>query len=56
MNQLKELIDEIMKKVVADPNDRKALIEAIELEERFGHSKSINISDKYEKIIEALVN
>ena len=55
MTKLTELIKEIVVELVPVSEEREAIFEAIKLEEKFGRSKSIDILDKYEKLIEGLI-
>jgi len=55
MNALKELIEEIVEQIVSTADERKAIFEAIKLEEKFGNSRSIGRLEQYEKIIEGLI-
>ena len=53
--ELRKLIEESVGEVVQVSEERDAIFEAISLEETLGGIKSINILDKYEKIIEGLI-
>lgn len=55
MNELKRLVEEIVEQIVSAADVRKAIFEAIKLEEKFGNSKSIDRLEQYEKIIEGLI-
>lgn len=55
MTQLNKLIQDTIAELVPVSEEREAILEAIKLEEKFGESKSINILDKYEEIIEGLI-
>jgi hypothetical protein len=55
MNQLDKLMQDIIKEIVPVSEEREAILGALKLEEKFGESKSINILDKYEEIIEGLI-
>jgi len=55
MTELKKLFEEIVEQIVPVTDERKAIFEAIKLEEKFGTSKSIDLSEQYEKIIEGLI-
>jgi hypothetical protein len=52
---LNKLIQETITALVPVSEEREAILEAIKLEDKFGESKSINILDKYEEIIESLI-
>jgi len=55
MIELKKLIEQIVAEIVPISEERKAIFEAIKLEEKFGSGTSVNLLDKYEKIIEGLI-
>ena len=55
MTELPKLISDIVAEVVPLSEDREAILEAIKMEETFGSSKSVNLLDKYEKMIEGLL-
>ena len=55
MTKLKKLINEKINEIVPLSEEKRAILEAINLEEKFGGVKSIDILDKYEKIIEGLI-
>ncbi len=55
MTKLKKLINDKINEIVPISEERKAILEAINLEETIGGIKSTNILDKYEKIIEGLI-
>ncbi len=55
MTQLAKLIQDTIGELVPVSDEREAIFSAIKLEEKFGESKSINILDEYEKIIEGLI-
>jgi len=54
MTKLIKLIEEVVADVVP-VDERDAIFQAIQIEEKFGSSKSVDILDKYEQIIEGLV-
>ena len=55
MTKLNELIEGVVTDVVSEPDTRVAIFQAIQIEEKFGNSKSVDVLDKYEKIIEGLI-
>ena len=55
MNELKKLVNKAVLEKIPLSEDREAILEAINIEENFGGLKSIDILDKYEKIIEGLI-
>jgi len=55
MTKLSNLIEEIIAEKVKDPDEREAILQAMQLQEKFGSGKSVDILDKYEKIIEGLI-
>lgn len=54
MTQLNKLIQDSIKKIVPTSEERESILKALKEEEMYGGSKSINMIDKYEKIIEDL--
>jgi hypothetical protein len=55
MTKLAELIEKVISEIVLTSKEREAVYQAIQLQERFGSSKSVDLLDKYEKIIEGLI-
>lgn len=55
MTKLRDLLKKTITEVVPTSEEREAIIEAIELEEKWGGSKSFGFIDKYEKILEGLI-
>ncbi len=55
MTKLSKLIEDIIKNTISTSEERDAFFQALKLEEKFGGSKSIDILDQYEKIIEGLI-
>ena len=55
MNQLNKLIQDTIMEHVPVSEEREAILQGLKLEDKFGKSKSINILDKYEEIIEGLI-
>jgi len=55
MTKIKELIEEVITEIVPVSDERAAIFQAIELQEKFGDGKSVDILGKYEKIIEGLI-
>jgi len=55
MTQLAKVIQESIARLVPVTEEREAILKAMKLEDNYGKSKSINILDKYEEIIEELI-
>jgi hypothetical protein len=55
MTKLSSLIEEVIVETVPVSEEREAILEAIQLQGKFGNSKTVDILDKYEKIIEGLI-
>ena len=55
MTKLTKLIEKVIADIVPISEEREAISQAIQLQEKFGGSKSVDILDKYEKIIEGLI-
>ena len=55
MTQLTNLIEEVVEEVVPTSEEKEAIFQAIQLQEKFGGGNSVNLLDRYEKIVEGLV-
>ena len=55
MTNLDKLIEETLKEVVPISKDRDAIVLMLELESKIGEMETIDILDKYEKVIEGLI-
>lgn len=55
MTELKNLIEETIKELVPTVELRDAIFQSMDLQKRFGEGKSVDLLNKYEKIIEGLV-
>jgi hypothetical protein len=55
MNKIKELMENIFLEIIENTSEREAISKIIETERKFGSSGTVDVSDKYEKIIEELI-
>ena len=55
MTKISKIIEETIADTVVSKDERDAIFQAVQLQEKFGSSKSVDLLDKYEKIIEGLI-
>ncbi len=55
MTKLSQLIGEVISEIVSVSEEKEAILQGIQLQEKFGAGKSVDLLNKYEKIIDGLI-